>query len=163
MRTRAPKVPKTIRTYLKINPPQRLCPPTPPAGAFFHPNPSMAPTGCPQAAIPGRLPPQTTPDTRPLKTRRQLLHSNVQPEAQAHRRTHPLHPQDAPRRRSPPALRKRTPRQGSPCPAPGQGPPEAHPPAKTLLLKRGKRSPSYIEKRYAKRGRKPATLRQSST
>ena len=50
----------------------------------------MLPTGCPQAAISGGLPPQTTPDTRPLKTRRQRLARNVWREAQAHRRTHPL-------------------------------------------------------------------------
>ena len=36
-------------------------------GAFLHPNPSMAPTGCPQAAIPGGLPPQTTPEPGPSK------------------------------------------------------------------------------------------------
>ena len=40
------------------------------------------------------------------------------------------------------------------APAPGQGPPEAHPPAKTLLLKRGKRSPSYIENTIRKEEKK---------
>ena len=51
---------------------------------------SSIPTGYPQAAIPGGPAPQTTPDTRSLKTRHQRLPSNVWPETQAHRRTHPL-------------------------------------------------------------------------
>ena len=93
--------PDSAKTHLSDSQtPATTAPPTrPPAGAFLHPNPGMAPTGCPQAAIPGGLPSQTTPDTRSLKTRRQLLPSNVRPEAQAHRRTHPLRPQDAPHRR----------------------------------------------------------------
>ena len=73
--------------------------------------------------------------------RRQLLPSNVQLEPQAHRRTHPIRPQDAPHRhagnvrpaRNPGARRR------------DKGMPAAHPPAETLLLKRENRPPSYSE------------------
>ena len=124
-----------------------LLQPGPPAGAFLHPNPGMLPTGCPQATIPGGLPPHTTPVPGPLK---HVPASGQQRPART--AGAPTNSPDSPTRCSPPASRKRTPRQERRRQAPGQGPPEAHPPEKTLLLKRGKQPPSYSENTISEEG-----------
>ena len=87
--------------------------PGPPAGAFLHPNPSITPTGCPQAAISGRLPPQTTPDSRSPKTLRQLLHSKVWPATSDQKRRRTAELPRFTHKMLPPALRKRTPARGT--------------------------------------------------